>query len=194
MLKTVAASIAALTFATGFFVGPANAVSFDRDFVITASDFLASAPVKAVTFSFDVELDPTINSGTTTNGLTVNSFNLADSVEYNYSASSTNPPKVLTIGSDVGVAFYDDNPNEFGVFIENAFTGDPRATMFSYTDAESDTYVAENLTIKYTDEPITPVPAAPEPAAWILMFLGVATLGGFFRITRRNKWAATAIA
>lgn len=194
MLKVVAASIAALTVAVGSFVGTANAVTFDRDFVISASNFGTASPVKAVTFDFNIQLDPTINSGTTTNGLTINSLNLSDPVEYNYAASSTNPPKILTIGSDVDVASYSDNPNEFGVFIENAFTTNPYATLFSYTDAVGVTYVANNLAVKYTDKPVTTVPAAPEPAAWALMFFGVAVVGGFLRATRRNKRAVTAIA
>ncbi len=189
MLKKVAAAIAASTFALVGFVGSANALTFDRDFIISANDFATSAPIDTVNFSFNAELNPAVDSGTTTQGLTVNSLNLSDPVEYNYNyfGSSTNPPKLLTVGSDVEVAGYSNDPNEFGVFIQNAFTTDPQALGFSYTDAAGITYVAGNLTLKYTDKPITTIPAAPEPAIWALMFFGVAIVGGALRTTRRNS-------
>ena len=163
-----------------------NAAEISQTFDIEAAGFDNAAPVDPVSLIFTVQFDNSASFGPTTNGLTVDSFNLPYTSEYEYDQSTD----ILTIATApvvTGYSFapyagYYTVPNGYGSFIGGASTLDPYSFGFSY---ETDDGVNHSsATTSVTAGPA--VSATPEPSTWILMMAGVGGIGLMLRRARKT--------
>jgi hypothetical protein len=170
----------------------AHAVTIEREFDLTASNFEfesilgpdTPAPVDPVELNFTVIFDPSAVIGSTTNGLTINSFSLPNppySSGFAYDGAGT-----LTVATYPGVDNCGNPASSYCVFIDDAAGASPVLSFFEQSTSSGGFWVAQTTTI--TASAITNV---PEPSTWAMMLLGFAGLG-YAGFRRRQKLAGAA--
>ncbi len=189
-MKLLKMALAAASIAAAL-PGVAAATTYTID--VTASDFFrlsgpgGSAPAGPVTVDYTLTLDPTVASGPTKTGLVVDSsVNLPDATGGFAYTPSSSPIPSLTIGTNVfNASEAADGANTYSVYIADPFSG-VAFVSFEETDAKGNLWEAEDANAVVTAVVSS---AAPEPAAWAMMLVGVFGVGSVLR-SRRKVFAA----
>lgn len=167
----------------GVAAAPASASLITRTFDIEASNFApAGAPVDPVSLIFSATFDPTMDTAATISGLSVQSFNLPYSSEFEYNAADD----ILTIGTSVGSdtqtpEYYNVIPNSYGSFIGGASTANPFSFGLGYEVADGTYYSAAQYSVSSSAS------AVPETATWAMMIIGIGAIGGMMRRVQRKS-------
>jgi hypothetical protein len=129
--------------------------------------------VDPVILDFSVTFDPSVDTGPTTAGLDVKSFNVPDPLEFTYM-----PGGVLTVATYPGFNGCNNSPPSFCAFI------DPFSTLGAFFVQQSTSsgslYVAKSITFNT---------GVPEAATWSMMILGLGLAGAMLR--RRDEVIAS---
>jgi len=189
-MKSLSIAPIALGLALSLAAPSANAFTFLRTYHVGGSGFVqvlattAASPVDPATLNVTVAFDPTVNSSGLTAGLTVVSTNLPGAFQYGYTVAGD----VLTIGTQIlaggscALAAGDSC-----VTIAGATAATP--TVSAFTQVTSGVPIAGVYTASSDGVLASPLGAVPEPAAWTMMLLGVAGLGGALRARRGARLA-----
>jgi PEP-CTERM motif len=182
----------ALAFGIGLAIcGPLHATTITRTFHITGSNFVyisdgtnSVAPIDPllldVTLSFDNSVD--IIQGTTT-GLTVNSTDIPDAINFAYNAFFD----TLSIGSSTVDGGCGGGANTFCVIISGGTGTNPTIAGFSQITSAQGFYEPRQESLSFSD-----ATEVPEPTSWTMMLLGFGVLGfamrGNVRDTTTRGW------
>ena len=163
----------------------AHASIISRDFHLTASRFslyccaASPGPVDPVTLDITLNFDNSADVQATTAGMTLNSFNLLDTVQFAYTAFGDG----LTIATDIPDTFScNSHANSFCAFIHDASSANPTLIFFQQVTASSGAWRADTLSLTFTDN--VRDGGVPEPAAWAMMLLGFSGVGAMVRARR----------
>ena len=163
----------------------AQATIINRTFDIVASRFTQyfgadpTAPTDPVFLNFNLVFDNSADIGTTTSGLTINSFNLPYTAEFQYFTGSDG---IALATSLTAPATCSSAPGKFCAFIHDATSAAPSLVFFQNSLPTNNVWRAETLFLTYTD-----APSVPEPATWALMLVGFGGLGVRLRWLRRKQ-------
>jgi len=163
----------------------AQAAVINRTFDIEASRFEQvfgfdpTLPPDPVSLNFTLTFDNGADIGTTTTGLTVNSFTLPYGAEFQYFAATD----ALALATDLTApATCSSAPGKFCAFIHEATSTAPTLVFFQNALPTNNVWRADSLLLTYTDAPGGP--GVPEPAAWAMMLIGFGGLGAVLRRQR----------
>jgi hypothetical protein len=151
---------------------PAEAATIERIFDVEASNFIfvvgpgTDIPVDPVDLNFTLIFDPSTTILPTSNGLTVNSFNLPDSSAYSLS------PIDLVVASDPTNTGCVLTASTYCFFIVDPGGADPRAFDFGETTADTTDWEARTVTTS-----ASAVVVVAETPTFALMVAGFAGLG-----------------
>lgn len=191
-MRTKWLAAASVTLATLAFGMGAHAASIVRTYDIEASRFVqvfgsdTTHPQDPVHLNITLAFDNSVDSGITTAGLTVNAFDLPYGVEYAYTIFADS----LSLATDL-VASDTCKPGHgtFCAFIHDATSANPTLIFFnnSLNTTPQNVWVAETLSLKFTDAPGIEGPGVPEPATWAMMLVGFAGMGAALRRRRATQ-------
>ncbi len=177
----------------------AQASVIARTFDLTASDFFQefgsdpTPPTDPVHLNFTLNFNNSADIGTTTTGLTVNTFDLPYSAEFQY---FTNTDAIALATDLTGPATCSSAHATFCAFIDGATSNAPTLNFFQNSLPTSPGYHvwrADTFAIKFADRAVVDTgPGVPEPAAWTLMLIGFGSIGATLRAARRKAGAAFA--
>jgi hypothetical protein len=176
-----ASVLACAVMATSFMPFPADAAQILRTYNLMGSDFSpsfgdGSTPplVSAAALDFTINFDNAADILTSTAGLSINSFNLPYSLAYSYSADFD----LLNIATvPIGPSTCSNPPNSFCAFILDASGPAPTLLFIQQTPDGDDGWVAQttSLTVGGSGS------AIPEPATWLMLLFGFASVGTVLR-------------
>jgi hypothetical protein len=168
--------------------GSASAAQIDRTFDITVSDFYQTfgfdptPPPDPVHLNVTFQFDNSADVATTTTGLTINSFDLPYSAEWQYFAGSDG----IALATDLPApASCSSAPATFCAFLHNVTSTAPSLVFFQNslpTAPEYNVWQAGTIALSYSDAPVRG--GAPEPTAWALLLMGFGGLGAAMRSAR----------
>lgn len=165
----------------------AQAAVINRTFDLQASRFEQvfgsdpTSPQDPVSMNFTLMFDNGADIGTTTTGLTVNSFTLPYGAEFQYFTATDG----LALATDLsGPATCSSTAGKFCAFIHDATSAAPTLIFFQNALPTNNVWRANSLALTYTDA--RGGPGVPEPAAWALMLIGFGGLGARLRWSRRS--------
>ncbi len=181
MITRFLAAGVALFFATV----SANAATITKTYDITASNFVNSSgdstvlPVSPVHLNFTISFDNSADIQQTTNGLTINSFNLPLGSNFAYWAGGD----TLTIATYSNPASCAVGTAAYCFFIEHVSSASPVINIFDQVTSSSGIWSSP---VVFT---VSDGATVPEPATWALMIGGFAMVGAAAR-RRRQPLAA----
>jgi hypothetical protein len=165
----------------------AHATIINRDFHLTASGFTLeccspnAAPVDPVTLDITLNFDNSADVQATTAGMTLNSFNLLDTVQFAYTSATDG----LTIATDIPDLFScNSHANSFCAFIHDATSANPDLIFFQQVTSSSGAWRPDTMSLTFTDRVTGRDGGVPEPAAWAMMLLGFGGIGATLRAQR----------
>lgn len=158
---------------------PADAAIVNLRLNLIASDFTGSAPIAPVIGDFTFSFDNAASFDPTSDGLTVNSFNLPHGVKFSYIAGAPDL-LILSDGSSPSGCGATTGTNRFCTFISGASTA-PRTNFFYYSTVGTPG-IWEARTINL--EAAFGGAVVPEPATWAMMIGGFAMIGAALRRRR----------
>lgn len=176
---------AALGVAAWALSASAQAAVINRTFDLEVSRFEQvfgadpTPPQDPVSFNFTLSFDNSADIDTTTTGLTVNSFTLPYSAQYQYFTATDGLAVATTL---LGPATCSSSPGKFCAFIHDATSAAPSLIFFQNSLPTNNVWRGESLLLTYSDAPGGP--GVPEPATWALMLIGFGGLGAQLRRQR----------
>jgi PEP-CTERM motif len=164
----------------------APAATIERTFDVTASGFVFNpdegpdtpAPIDPVDLTFTLIFDPSVAIAPTSEGLTINSFNLP--YPLSYAADGTGELFIGTFPTSFGC---DNEPASFCVIITNAGGPIPGGLVAFETTVTNGLWSTGNVTVT-----ASAIEVVPEPSTWAMMLLGFMGLGyAGYRRAKRNS-------
>jgi hypothetical protein len=193
-------------------VGGAHAATITKTYEFTLSGFVdpyggATAPTSAVTASFTLTFDPTVQYNDDSADLTVNALNVPvdSTVGFStYPGASPGDPYFISIGGlECGVGDVCGGTNDFVLqlkFANESSFGSPTLPLCSDPGyicgpAPANTYASGYTSSSYPNSlfvATVATAAVPEPATWGLMLVGFGGLGALSRRRRSIERSAAA--
>ena len=192
-LAAASVSIATLALSAG-----AQAAAIVRTYDLHATHFVQSfgadptPPQASVNLKVTLTFDNSADVATTTTGLVVDSFDLPYGVEYSY-ITFGGIADIISLGTDLpGFNTCEPGHGAFCAFIRYATSAAPSLIFFnnSLNTSPQNVWVAENLSLTYSDAMVSRDGGVPEPSVWAMMLMGFGGLGAMLR--RRRPSAAIA--
>jgi hypothetical protein len=188
---------AAIGVAASALSASAHAALVNRTFNLVATDFQQvfgsdpTLPPSPVTMNFTLKFDDSAYIDTTTTGLTVNSFTLPYTAEYQY-FSATDAISLATYLT--APATCDSTASSFCAFINDATSSTPTLIFFQHSLPTYNVWRASSMSMTYTDARGGGGvgPGVPEPATWAMMLIGFGGLGAQLRRRRANRLSLAA--
>src|SRR5579862_2660659 len=167
----------------------ASAAVIKETITFDASSFGSGAPDDPVSGSFTLSFDPTLDYTSWTPGVAVNALSIPGlpSTAYFTSVAGSNEDElaISTLGPNPGPADYFELNLSGGSAAVFAGKGSGVLTA-NNTASYYSTAVGSGFTSHTGTYTVTGV---PEPAAWVLMMIGLAGLGGVLRRSRHAGFA-----
>ena len=166
----------------------ARAAVVTRNFVLSGSGFSASGggsvlPVDPASVDFTVTFNDSVVDEAATTGLVINATNVPYGWQFAYNPTGD----LLNLATQAGPLGCAIGAGSACAYINGATGAAPTVTLFQQSTSDGVNWTAANTNLTYSSLGVV---AAPEPAAWATMLLGLAGLGGALRARRKAVAAA----
>jgi hypothetical protein len=183
-LAAASVSIATLALSAG-----AQAAAIVRTYDLHATRFVQSfgadptPPQVSANLKVTLTFDNSANVPVGTTGLAVNSFDLPYGVEFAYTAFTDGLALATDLSDPTSCV---PGHGTFCAFIHDATSAAPSLIYFnnSLNTSPQNVWVAENLSMTYSDAAGPRDGGVPEPSVWAMMLMGFGGLGAMLRRRR----------